>query len=78
MAGIATILALIVLDCSADAVYCRLRENTGGDMDIRQDDGVELVQKKLALFHERTRPLIEHFKHALSKIYFFPLMTGRR
>jgi adenylate kinase family enzyme len=32
---------------------------------------VALVQKKLALFHERTRPLIEHFKHVLNKVYHF-------
>jgi len=69
MAKIATIHALVVLDCSADAVYCRLRENTGGDRNFRHDDGVELVQKKLALFHERTRPLIEHFSHMRSKVY---------
>ena len=61
--------ALVVLDCPADAVYCRLRENAGGDRDVRQDDGVELVQKKLALFHERTRPLIDHFERGRSKAY---------
>jgi|MudIll2142460700_1097286.scaffolds.fasta_scaffold12399_7 adenylate kinase family enzyme len=38
-------------------------------MNIRQDDDVELVQKKLALFHERTRPFIEHFKRVRSKVY---------
>ena len=69
MASIATIHACVVLDCSADAVYCRLRENTGGDRDVRQDDGVALVRKKLALFHERTRPLIEHYKNQGSKVY---------
>jgi adenylate kinase len=69
IAAIATIHALVVLDCSADAVYCRLRENIGGDRDVRQDDGVELVQKKLDLFLERTRPLIEHFERARCKVY---------
>jgi len=71
MAEIATIHALVVLECSSDAVYCRLRKNTSGDRDVRHDDGVELVQKKLALFHDRTRPLIEHFRHMQSKVYRF-------
>jgi len=69
IASIATIHALVVLDCSSDEVYCRLRENIGGDRAVRQDDGEELVQKKLALYHERTRPLIEHFERARRKVY---------
>jgi adenylate kinase len=76
IAAIAAIHALVVLDCSADAVYCRLRENIGGDRGVRQDDGVELVRKKLSLFHERTRPLIEHFEGARCKV--FRLAVGER
>ena len=49
MESIATIYALVVLDCSADAVYCRLRENIVGDRNVRQDDFVQLVQEKLAI-----------------------------
>ena len=76
MATIATIHALVVLDCSADAVYCRLRENISGDRDVRQDDSVELVQKKLSFFHGRTRPLIDHFENHGSKVY--RLAVGER
>jgi adenylate kinase len=71
MAEILTIHALVVLDFSADVVYYRLRENNGGDRDVRQNDGVALVQKKLALFHERTRLLVEHFKRLRSNVSHF-------
>jgi len=76
MASIATIHACVVLDCSAEAVYCRLRENIGGDRLAREDDGVGLVQKKLALFHERTRPLIEHYERWRSKVYRLSVGEG--
>jgi adenylate kinase len=69
MSTIATIHALVVLDCSADAVYCRLRDNIGGDRGVRHDDGVALVRKKLSLFHERTQPLIDHFENHGSRVY---------
>ena len=67
--SIASIHALIVLDCDANAVSCRLRENTGGDREGRLDDDPELVRKKLAVFQERTRPLIDHYNSIGRKIY---------
>jgi len=62
IAKIARIHALIVLDCSVDAVFCRIRENVGGDRIDRADDNKELIEKKLLLFKERTAPLINYFE----------------
>lgn len=69
MAGLATIRALIVLDCSADDVFCRIRENTGGDRTERFDDSRDLVEKKLAIFRERTTPLINYYKNNACPVY---------
>lgn len=69
IASLAFVHALVVLDCGADAVSCRLRENVGGDRKDRHDDGPVLVRKKLEVFHERTRPLIDHYEHGGCKVY---------
>ncbi|HXY61588.1 MAG TPA: nucleoside monophosphate kinase [Nitrospirota bacterium] len=60
---------LVVLDCSAADVYCRIRENVGGDRTARLDDYREIIGKKLVIFHERTAPLIHYYETRGSKIY---------
>jgi adenylate kinase family enzyme len=69
LAGVAAVRALVVLDCSVEAVFRRLEENTGGDRTGRGDDGWALVQKKLEIFRERTAPLVRHYEKAGSRIY---------
>ncbi len=66
---IATIHASVILDCSAEDVYCRIQENVGGDRTERVDDDLELIGKKLVIFHERTAPLINHYERLRCKIY---------
>lgn len=55
---------LVVLECSAEDVCERIRENSGGDRAGRDDDHVELVRKKLEIFSARTRPLVDYFSSA--------------
>ena len=69
IASIADIHALIVLDCSAESVFCRIRENVGGDRVERTDDDKELIEKKLSIFRERTAPLINHFEKKGGVVY---------
>lgn len=69
IAAIADIHALIVLDCSADDVYCRIRDNVGGDRTERIDDCKELIEKKLLIFRERTALLLKHFERKGSAVY---------
>jgi adenylate kinase len=69
MASLATVHALIVLDCSADDVFYRIRENVGWDRAERIDDTRELVEKKLLIFRERTAPLVDHYALCGSAVY---------
>lgn len=69
IATIADIHALIVLDCSAETVFCRIRDNVGGDRIARVDDNKELIEKKLMIFRERTTPLIEYYSRTGSLVY---------
>ncbi len=69
IATIAGIHALIVLDCSTETVFCRIRDDVGGDRLARVDDNKELIEKKLMIFRERTAPLIEHYARTGSFVY---------
>lgn len=69
IAAIANIHSLVILDCSAEDIYYRIRENIGGDRTERVDDHLELIGKKLAIFRERTAPLINHYERLGCKIY---------
>ncbi len=69
IAMIADIHALIVLDCSADDVFNRIRSNVGGDRAERADDNKGLIAKKLTIFKERTAPLINHYEKRGRRIY---------
>lgn len=66
---IARLHALVVLDCSADDVFFRIRDNVGGDRTERVDDNKELIEKKLAIFRERTAPLIDHYEQRGCRVY---------
>jgi adenylate kinase len=66
---IATIHALISLDCPPHIVHSRIRTNIGGDRTGRSDDNYHLVQKKFQIFLERTEPLKRYFEGARRPIY---------
>jgi adenylate kinase family enzyme len=40
----------------------RLRRNSGGDRAQRADDAEALVARKLAIYKNRTRPLLDHYR----------------
>jgi adenylate kinase len=69
MTAIAAIHALVVLDCSAEDVIRRIRDNVGGDRTERVDDALELVEKKLETFWTRTAPLVDHYEKKGRRIY---------
>jgi adenylate kinase len=69
IATIAVIHAVVVLDCSADNVVCRIQENVGGDRTERIDDNKDLIDKKLSIYRERTTPLIDHYTRRGSTLY---------
>jgi adenylate kinase family enzyme len=53
--------AVIYLRCSPETVLGRIRSNVGGDRAGRADDDLPAVGRRLATFHERTRPLLNHY-----------------
>jgi len=53
---------VIVLECTPEVVRERIRRDTGGDRAVRVDDSIEELERKLATFHERTLPLIGHYR----------------
>ena len=54
--------AVINLSCTADVVLERIRTNVGGDRSERDDDDPKSIRRKLALFAERTAPLLDHYR----------------
>jgi adenylate kinase family enzyme len=54
--------AVVHLVCPEEAVFARIRRNAGGDRAERDDDGHDRVREKLALFRERTKPLLAHYR----------------
>ncbi len=59
-----TITSLIVLECAVEDIFKRISHNTGGDRLGRSDDRIEMVRKKLDIFHARTEPLVDHYMKA--------------
>ncbi len=56
------ILALIVLEASAEVIFHRLKLDPASDRQGRTDDSPELVSRKLEIFRQRTQPLLEHYQ----------------
>jgi adenylate kinase len=69
IATLAAIHAVVVLDCSPNDVMCRIRDNIGGDRTERIDDNKGLIENKLTIFREKTRPLIEHYTQRGCALY---------
>jgi len=59
---------VVVLECTPEVVRERILRDTGGDRAVRIDDSLEEIERKLAIFHERTRPLIEHYREKDARI----------
>ncbi len=54
--------AVVHLRCSSEIILARIRGNVGGDRAGRRDDDLESIRRKLALFAERTAPLLDHYQ----------------
>ena len=53
---------VIRLECSPEVVSGRIRANTGGDRTHRTDDSLDEIRNKLEIFHQRTVPLVDHYR----------------
>lgn len=56
------VLAVVSLECSPAVVRERIRLDAGGDRAGRADDHGALLEKKLAVYAERTRALLGHYR----------------
>ncbi len=62
MAGYVRVATVVELCCPAEVVIQRIQSNAGGDRAGRLDDHLPLVERKLEIYHSRTRPLIDFYK----------------
>jgi adenylate kinase family enzyme len=62
MAQKVAIIGVVQLDCDAQTIVERLRRNSGGDRTQRRDDSEALVARKLIIYEERTRPLLDFYR----------------
>lgn len=60
---------VVVLQCAPESVLQRIESNVGGDRTRRTDDSPAAVAQKLALFAERTAPLVDHYRRAGARIH---------
>jgi adenylate kinase family enzyme len=65
--------AVVELVCPPDVVLERIRTNAGGDRAERVDDDPDAVQSKLAIYAERTEPLVEHYRARGARILSIPI-----
>jgi adenylate kinase family enzyme len=56
------VVAVVELACDAATVHARLRADAAGDRAGRRDDDLPLVARKLALYAERTAPLVAWYR----------------
>ena len=68
--------SLIVLECNAEDVRDRVRSNVGGDRTDRNDDSIEMVQKKLEIYKIRTAPLIDYYADKGCSIVRIEVLRG--
>ena len=62
MEDIVEVRSVVYLDCSVQVVAERIGGNVGGDRDCREDDAPEAIRRKLAIFAERTAPLLHYYR----------------
>lgn len=61
MERLARVVTVVVLECDAATIAKRIATNAGGDRKGRADDTPSAIQSRVALYVERTYPLIEHY-----------------
>lgn len=61
LAEIIDVKLVALLSCSSEVTLARILRDTGGDRKGRQDDQLEAIRKRIQLFEERTRPLLDYY-----------------
>ena len=62
LAGIVAVERVVRLEATAAEIRERIRLDPGGDRVARADDGLAAVEHRLAVFRERTAPLVSYYR----------------
>ncbi len=62
LAPLVRVRVVVHLLCHAEAVRVRLLLNSGGDREGRADDTPAQVERRLVVYRERTRPLLDYYR----------------
>jgi adenylate kinase family enzyme len=79
LAGVIAVERVIQLQAPAAVIRARIRLDPGGDRSARADNGLEAVERRLAVFRERTAPLVSYYRERgalIVEIPVTPSMTG--
>ncbi|MFC1584719.1 nucleoside monophosphate kinase [Fibrobacterota bacterium] len=69
---------VVYLRCRASVIRSRLKHNPAGDRTGRNDDSSDAVEKKMEVFHTRTRPLLDYYQRRKVKVVEFQVSTDTR
>ncbi|MCH5374469.1 MAG: nucleoside monophosphate kinase [Planctomycetes bacterium] len=64
---------VVCLECSPETVFRRIRDDSGGDRAGRIDDDLLAVTRKLAIFHQRTTPLVRWYRNRGVRVVQIPI-----
>ena len=65
--------SVVTLECTDNVVFARIASNVGGDRAHRNDDGLEDIRRKLAVYAKRTSPLVEHYRNRGASVVSIPV-----
>jgi adenylate kinase len=66
--GFVAVEAVVCLECTAETVTQRLRNDPGGDRANRDDDQLPAVASKLSIYRQRTEPLVDWYRQRGTRI----------
>jgi adenylate kinase len=73
LAGILAVERVVQLEASAAVIRERIRLDPGGDRASRSDDGIDAVESRLAVFRERTIPLVSYYRERAALVVEIPV-----
>ena len=73
MQALVTVRAVISLTCTPETVLERVRTDAGGDRAGRGDDDPDAVRRRLAIYAERTSPLVAYYRERGAHIVVQPV-----
>jgi adenylate kinase len=73
LAGVVAVERVVRLEASAAVIRERIRLDPGGDRSERIDDRIEAVERRLAVFRERTVPLVSYYRERGALVVEIPV-----